>query len=501
MRLTEISLEWPEYRLFPYERDLALRETKTVLKPHGNIAVNGAVRLWTQRPERASRLTYFKSARTDSSVIEIEQERLERGAPGKSTARRRQATRYSVHGLHEYKGKFNPQVAKAILNYLGLDRKHVLDPFCGSGTTLIECAHAGASALGCDRNPLAVFIANAKLSALTLPASDLRNATTRVAKLVSAAKVEVDDGDGARAAYLKAWFPPKNLHSIEILRAAIEREKISVRSVLKVIVSDLLRDYSWQEPTDLRIRRRKSEFPEIPLFDEFSRVSDKLCSAIEAAQDVLGHLTPCCRAILANSATVSDCHLATTETFDGAITSPPYATALPYIDTQRLSLVWLGLTSPKELPSLEAQLIGSREFHGERDQYWDKRIDRNTGNLPKEMHALCNMLRSSLTRADGFRRRAVPSLLYRYMVGMRDVFRSVATRLGAGAPFALIVGHNHTILSGKRFDINTPGILGCLAASAGYSVEERVELQAYQRYGLHHKNAIAREELLILRKQ
>ncbi len=46
--------------------------------------------------------------------------------------------------------------------------------------------------------------------------------------------------------------------------------------------------------------------------------------------------------------------------FDAAITSPPYATALPYIDTQRLSLIWLGFASPKEVKVLENNLIGSR---------------------------------------------------------------------------------------------------------------------------------------------
>jgi hypothetical protein len=124
----------------------------------------------------------------------------------------------------------------------------------------------------------------------------------------------------------------------------------------------------------------------------------------------------------------------------------------------------------------------------------------NADDLPKRMHALCMTLRSSLADTDGFRRRAAPPLLYRYMVGMRDMFRSVVALMKAEAPFALIVGHNHTVLGGRRFDIDTPDILGHLAVSTGFKVDERVELQTYQRYGLHQKNAVAREELLILRK-
>src|SRR5882724_6014668 len=127
MGLTELTLEWPKYRLFPYERELAIRETKAILKPQGEVLMNGSVQLRTRHPEFASSLTYFKCASTVSGVINTVQGRLERMGVSESGARRRQATRYSVHGLHEYKGKFNPQVARAVLNSLGIQRGHVLD--------------------------------------------------------------------------------------------------------------------------------------------------------------------------------------------------------------------------------------------------------------------------------------------------------------------------------------------------------------------------------------
>ena len=68
-----------------------------------------------------------------------------------------------------------------------------------------------------------------------------------------------------------------------------------------------------------------------------------------------------------------------------------------------------------------------------------------------------------------------------------------------GAPYALIVGHNHTVLSGVRRDIDTPSHLVSLAQSAGWLLEEAVPLQTYPRYGLHAVNAVEAETLLILR--
>ena len=73
---------------------------------------------------------------------------------------------------------------------------------------------------------------------------------------------------------------------------------------------------------------------------------------------------------------------------------------------------------------------------------------------------------------DGFRRKAVPTLIYRYMAQMRDGFVSVRKLLRKEAPYALIVGHNHTVLSGVRRDIDTPSHLASLAKSVGWTIDE-----------------------------
>ena len=83
---------------------------------------------------------------------------------------------------------------------------------------------------------------------------------------------------------------------------------------------------------------------------------------------------------------------------------------------------------------------------------------------------------------------------------MRDALRSVRDVLQPSAPFALIVGRNHTVLGGERCEIDTPAHLANMAAEVGWRVEEQMPLQTYQRYGYHMNNAIAHETLLLLRK-
>ena len=106
----------------------------------------------------------------------------------------------------------------------------------------------------------------------------------------------------------------------------------------------------------------------------------------------------------------------------------------------------------------------------------------------------------SLSPKDGFRRQSVPMLLYRYLSNMKMAFETVIDTVSPSAPFALIVGHNKTILGDKEFDIDTPSLLKKIAEETGWKHKESILLQTYQRYGLHSANAVKSETLLIVEK-
>ena len=489
-----MHLKWHDYRYYPYERELAAREAATLFNRSDFREIPGGLELTTVKDiGPARRLTYFAAALNGRAVTETQQSRLERGA---RVGRTRQATRYSVHGLHEYKGKFNPQVVKSLLNVLGVragDR--VLDPFSGSGTTLVECAHAKVLGVGIDINPFAVFLANAKLHALVTPVAELRAAQPRILRRLKRCSLRDVSGQSARIAYLRSWFTPEVLGVIETLRTIIEDCAGADAPVLLAVASDLLRDYSQQDPKDLRIRRRKTPLPDVPFAEAFAAACDRFLERLEAAQAVLGTKLPRGRAERRDAATLSQGDVP----FDAAITSPPYAMALPYVDTQRLSLIWLGLLEPRDVSRLESELIGSREFRGDARRAAAVALSKNDECLPDAEAAFCLRLHDSLTDRDGFRRQAMPTLLYRYLASMRSCFRAVRRAMRPGAPFALIVGHNHTVLSGVRHEIDTPTHLAALAADAGWTVEELLPLQTYRRYGYHVSNAVHKETLAIFR--
>ena len=493
------ELFWHKYKYFPYERELARREAAALSRVFDISESDTGINL--KRPlsrEQVERLVYFSGASDGVDFYPTLQAQIEKI---NGNGQNRQTTRYSAHGLHEYKGKFNPQVVRSILNVLGIPRNgKVLDPFCGSGTSLLECAHFGASGIGTDINPLAAFIANAKLTAFRTPAATMRQELAAVLKRRSRIRKPLSSSSTERTEYLESWFTPPILEELDTLRRAINEAANYARDPLLAVLSNLLRDYSLQDPEDLRIRRRKTPLPAVPIRDAFENATNSLIEKLEATQPLIDAHKAEGFALNIDIREADKQKVLSGHTFDCVITSPPYATALPYIDTQRLSLVWLDFISPSEILPLESELIGSRELRGKgRREELRARMVNNSSSIPEEQALFCMQLQSALTSNDGFRRHAVPLLMYRYFEQMSQAFLAVRKIVNRGIPFALIVGGNHTTLGGRKFDIDTPHNLASLAEAQGWSLDERIPLQTYQRYGYHHRNAVKNESLLILR--
>jgi site-specific DNA-methyltransferase (cytosine-N4-specific) len=438
----------------------------------------------------------------------------------------KQSTRYSAHGLHQYRGKFNPQVVRAIGNILNLpEGAWVLDPFCGSGTTLLECNHVGWNAVGIDLNPLGVLISNSKILALHTPPELLRIAAKRLSELLQKrigwldckrewieSETELVAGPKWREqlpnySYLAMWFPKSVLAQlVAILREIDTSVEEGIRPIFRVVFSDILRDVSYQDPGDLRIRRRKNPCPNYPASSIFS---ERLERTITSISDALKVVDP---SGFYQAAFVSDSRLplhwiydksplARRTQFDSSITSPPYATALPYIDTQRLSLCLLGLTKSTEVMGLDRQMIGTREILDSRRESLETHIGEGNGIvMSQSVISLCQYMLSAVSPSDGFRRRNMPALIYSYFHDMAEVLKNVQAMLKPSGIFALIVGPNKTTLGGEPIVIDTPKLLADIASLQGWCVADIVELNTYQRFDMHQRNSIRTESLVLLKK-
>ena len=495
----DVILNKFDYKYMAYEQNLLRLEISTLF-PQSSLEETGRQlilrNISTADLPLLVKLTYIASYVVNGECYYTQQYKLEQN---EAKSPKRQNTRYSSHGIHEYKGKFNPQIVHALLNILGAkENSAVLDPFCGSGTTLVESAINGFSSYGFDINPLAVQLATLKVKVLTLDCVKAREHLLSAVDYLSITNLDnsTEITNTPRNDYLLSWLPGDVFILLERLLNYIETIDETTALLFKISASNLIREYSLQEPMDLRIRRRISPMPEIPFITAWSDMVSRQLNSISLAQKHTLNVNTNSVATLNDIRTV----VTSDQLFDVAITSPPYATALPYIDTQRISLVWLGLCQPNNIMKLESTLIGSREFYNvQKDALYDKMLC-NADSLPVDVISLIHELQNSLTDQDGFRKKAVPLLLYRYFADMQKMFCNVCNMMKPKAKYALVVGNNKTTIGGKLNVIDTPALLAQVASNCGWRIVELLPLQTYQRYGLNAKNAITCETLIVLEK-
>ncbi len=530
----KIDFHWHDYNYFPYEKDLANREIESLFRRKtieiaGGLRIENVNRIWAPL---ASRITYFHniSATSGKQVIPL-QTLLETSSNGgvqlSLTGKtivpplRRQSTRYSAHGIHEYRGKFNPQIVRAAGNIIGIKPNDwIIDPFCGSGTTLLEAVHNNWNAIGVDANPLAVMIAKAKLASMHMLADELVKQHLNLEKQLKErirgldfnktwSRNEIENFTGKDienrlpdSEYIHAWFNDSIIAQIIVIMDEIKQiSDENAQLIFMMVLSDILREVSLQDPGDLRIRRRKNPLMNSPVIEEYlSRLSDQI-DRIVKARKFLSRASTSQDALLGDTRKLSELfNKEHRRRFDGAITSPPYVTALPYIDTQRLSLILLGLVKSDDISKTERSLIGNREIRDKERRQIEEAILNNMDNLPEYCISLCrNLVNSVDSETDGFRKRNMPALTYQYCRDMLFSFKEMKKILKPHAPYVIVVGRNKTVLGGKEIIIDAPAILASVATSAGFMPENRIELNTYQRYDLHQSNSIRSETMLILR--
>src|SRR5690348_7419657 len=122
-----------------------------------------------------------------------------------------------VHRLHPYLGKFVPQLVETFLRRHFRPGQRILDPFAGSGTTLVECSTFGSHSVGVDVSAFNVLLAAVKTGRYD-PAAVARDLT---AVLDAAEAAAGDPGGVPPGDYLRAWYHPDALAQLLAYRAAL----------------------------------------------------------------------------------------------------------------------------------------------------------------------------------------------------------------------------------------------------------------------------------------
>ncbi len=255
-----------------------------------------------------------------------------------------------VHRLHPYLGKFVPQLVEALLSRYVPGGGRVLDPFAGSGTTLVQSLESGYDAIGIDVaafNCLLMRVKTARYNEFVLE-SELRDALARLAA--------VDDslqGLSLGHGYIDQWFAPQAGAELLAFRSLIDDYEHA--DVLRVVLARAARSARLTTHFDL-------DFPREPQREPYwCHKHKRKCRPVARAEHFLRRYALDTLARIKQFAPVrargreaSVLHgdareLALGGRFDGVVTSPPYPGLIDYHEQHRYAYELLGLDDRREL--------------------------------------------------------------------------------------------------------------------------------------------------------
>lgn len=261
-----------------------------------------------------------------------------------------------THGIHPYPAKYIPELPREIIKECTKERNTILDPFCGSGTTLLEASMSGRKSIGIDSNPIAVLTAKAKTTPLTK--DELKKIQLMISELSALTYSDIHQGWIPAFGNLKHWFQKNMICELSWLREFILSNSVgNLRDFLLCIFSSIIVTVSNQESNTryAAISKDLQDGDAINIFARKLKAMYPRIQAISECQNVIKN-KPCI--ILEDTGKVG-ANVIPDNSVDIIITSPPYANTYDYYLYHKWRMIWLGY----DVKTVQENEIGSRHEH------------------------------------------------------------------------------------------------------------------------------------------
>ena len=286
-----------------------------------------------------------------------------------------------THLIHSYPAKLLSNIPYFFLQTDCFCPKDgvVLDPFCGTGTVMLESNISGRNAMGADANPLAVLIAQVKTT--YIPSEKLQHTLASVMTRARRSKTEASSNIES----IERWFSSSTIQQLARLEESIDRIHFKdQRRFFMLCFSNIIKKVSFADPSisvPVKLNpERFSKSPDRKKAAEFKLKTLECIDVYEKFEDIcelnikrneslrpfreLGVRTE----VISNDArrlteSYGGSKLLPNESVDMILTSPPYAGAQKYIRSSWLNLYWLGKKLPEEIRSLNNTNIGREDYH------------------------------------------------------------------------------------------------------------------------------------------
>ena len=300
-----------------------------------------------------------------ADALHVEPARVAEDPPGRDaqSSADDDPERAHIHGFHTYPARMHPTTAARLVRALAPEaRATVLDPFCGSGTVVVEAMIAGRHGIGVDLNPLAVRLARFKTGRRDEPFLQ------SIVQTASAAAAFADERRVRRAGATRRYppedvdsFDPHVLLELDSLRAGLRelaKDDVPLREALELVLSAILVKVSRRvsDTSSARATRRIAAGYTAKLFGRKAAEVARRLSALDALVPAEARA----RVVLDDATRLKSIPASSV---DAIITSPPYASTHDYLAHHALRLRWLDLDA-RELASRE---VGARRRYANVD--------------------------------------------------------------------------------------------------------------------------------------
>lgn len=350
-----------------------------------------------------------------------------------------------THGFHKYPAKFIPHIPRwAIDKYLNDERyNNILDPFCGSGTTLVEGVLAGFNVIGIDIDPLSAMISKVKTT--RVDESKLRKISSWLVDEINLNKKGSFQPD---CKTIDHWFTKDAINKLSKIRTLINqiperfdetKQVKDIQELLIICFSSIIRRVSKadNESQKTYVSHTKVKEP--------AEVNALFFSQLELFVD---------RAVMFSSVTSSKINSKIIQTssssslfkkldglkIDLAVTSPPYIKAIDYIYNQMVELFWIGdlfqMQTQQQQNENKIKYIGNKQISKTEYNDYDPHITvLNIFNLDKRLQQIFDN-----DKKNGHKHSYVT---FKYFVEMEKHFAEMSNCLIKGTHYVMVVGNSN----------------------------------------------------------
>lgn len=368
-----------------------------------------------------------------------------------------------THGLHRFAGKFIPNIPRFILHSILPSKPDhlIFDPFCGSGTTLVEAALAGKEFIGMDIDPLSVMISTAKTQVLS------------ESEICDMEKFWSDHDFNRECAHviptvpnLTHWFTDLALTQLSSIKAKCRELSPRLRLFSLIVFSSIIRRVSNADDQTQKtyVSHTLPKTPPAPaaIFHIF------LQRAITGMREYVTRLPSAPKGeIVQGDARFNLRDFA----FDDVITSPPYIDSIDYIYNQMLEYFWLldeiGIDSYKKYRELRKEPMGFRTYtNSELAVFSCKFIP----DLSEKFEEICSQVGSKSPKEE----RVIRSFFYDYAKHLQATYNKQAK----GRYYVCVIGNSYI----RGTSIPTADFVSSIHNSIGYKLCDKLTYEIRRHY-------------------